>query len=113
MEAFKARGSYLVKFIAPLVKDIPVLRPRDIMNRVRSEVEPRRHIWLLGEVKPLLKKRGVEEINQSYQRIKSLLHNLLMENPGSITAFEVDVEDRFTRAFVLITGKPGCLWKTY
>ncbi|CAG8767181.1 6600_t:CDS:2, partial [Acaulospora morrowiae] len=68
-ETFKARGSYLKKFTAPLIEDISALKPRDIMNRLHSEVANR--------------KRGIEEIEKSYQHIKSLLDNLSNENPGS------------------------------
>ncbi|KAF0505204.1 Mutator-like transposase [Gigaspora margarita] len=87
---FKARGSYLVKFTAPLVEDIPALKPHDIVNRLRSEVGAEASYMKAWRSRANNKKGGAEEIEKSYQHINSLLDNLLIENPESVTAFEVD-----------------------
>ncbi|CAG8834031.1 5103_t:CDS:1, partial [Gigaspora margarita] len=58
------------------------------MNRVHSEVRAKTSYMAAWISKAINEKCSIEEINKSYQRIKLLLDNLLMENPGSITAFE-------------------------
>ncbi|CAG8801595.1 8147_t:CDS:2, partial [Dentiscutata erythropus] len=97
------RGSFLVKFTAPLVEDVAALRPSDIINRVRSEVGAETSYMAAWRSRAANKKRKANEIDESYQRIKPLLDNLLIENPESIISFEVDNENQFIRAFL-------CLW---
>ncbi|CAG8822992.1 17766_t:CDS:1, partial [Dentiscutata erythropus] len=89
------RGSYLVKFAAPLIEDIAALKPRDIVNRVRSEVGAEASYMTAWRSRAANKKRKAEEIDRSYQCIKPLFDDLLIANPGSITSFEVDDENRF------------------
>ncbi|CAG8741080.1 3782_t:CDS:2 [Ambispora leptoticha] len=69
------------------------------MNRVCSEVGAETLYMGAWRSRTANKKRGAEEINKSYQRIKSLLDNLLTANPGSVTAFDVD---RFNHAFLCL-----------
>ncbi|CAG8528783.1 22275_t:CDS:2 [Gigaspora margarita] len=98
-----AHGLYLAKFAAPLVEDIVALRPRDIINRVRSEVGAETSYMAAWRSRAANKKRGLEDVDKSYQCIKPQLDNLLIENPGSIMAFEIDTENRFTCAFLCLS----------
>ncbi|CAG8799252.1 14453_t:CDS:2, partial [Dentiscutata erythropus] len=97
------RGSLLERFTVPLAEDIAALRPRDIVNRVRSEVGAEASYMAAWRSRAANKRRRAAKVDENYQRIKPLLDNLLLANPGSIIAFEINANNRFERAFL-------CLW---
>ncbi|CAG8553516.1 10696_t:CDS:1 [Scutellospora calospora] len=92
-QTFKARGSYLTKFSAPLIEDIAALRSHDIVNHIRSEAGVKTSYMAAWRSLIANKKCKAEEIDKGYQYIKPLLDNLLTANLGNIFSFETDAKN--------------------
>ncbi|KAF0532286.1 hypothetical protein F8M41_011329 [Gigaspora margarita] len=81
ISANKRKDGYIHIFTAPLVDDIVAIQPHDIMNRVRSEV---------GAEASYMGAWRSKAANKKYGKMKS------------ITAFEIDAENRFNRVFLCL-----------